>query len=90
MKRYHTNDGEPVSGATSRDVIKALRAVSRDPEPTLQAFMRTTAYRVNTQTGYVVPFHSEAGFVAGLVTAGLLIEETESAQQERSGGGQSS
>ena len=75
MITYITNDGEKVTGRTSRDIVKALRALSHTPEATLKAFMAETASRVLTQTGTIVPTSTESPFVAGLVEAGLLKKE---------------
>jgi hypothetical protein len=82
MIRYRTNDGEALEGINRRAIIRKLRELSRDPEPNEEAFMAAMADRVLKQTGTVVPTNSEAAFVAALVEAGLLIEETENGSTE--------
>jgi hypothetical protein len=75
MKTYTTNDGERVSGNTSRDVIKALRQLSHAPEVNRTTFMAAVAFRVEAQTGSKLNTQSEASFIAGLIQLGLLKEE---------------
>lgn len=75
MMTFRTSDGAKIKGPTARDVIKALRAVSRDPEPSLPQFMRAVATRVSRQTGNRIPTRSKAQFIAALERAGLLIRE---------------
>lgn len=74
--RYKTNDGELITGANARELIQALRTLSRDPEPTTKAFMIAMAERAKQQIGMnLVPTDTEEGFILGLVEAGLLKEE---------------
>ena len=71
---YQTGDGEKIEGRTSREVLRKLRALSRDREPTQSAFMEALAERALQTTQQVVRLDSETHFVADLVTAGLLKE----------------
>lgn len=75
MMVFRTSDGAKVKGPTAREVIKALRVVSRDPEPSLLQFMRALATRAYRQTGRRIPTHSQTKFIAALERAGLLIKE---------------
>lgn len=74
MKTYQTNDGEQFTVENSRDLVKQLRAASRDPEPNIEAFMRALAKRVRQTTSTKVPTNSDSDFVAALLRSGLLTE----------------
>lgn len=75
MRQYRTNDGELISAETNLRLIEKLRALSRDPEPSLWAFMEAMADRVKQQTGLIIETGTEALFVEGLIQAGLIREE---------------
>lgn len=75
MKTYRTMDGETITAETNLQLIEKLRALSRDPEPSLTAFMVAMADRVQQQTGVDISIMNDDVFVAGLIMAGLITEE---------------
>ena len=75
MRTYHTNDGAVIEANDARDVVRKLRGMSNTPEQNIEVFMQEVAERVLVQNGVIVPTHSPTYFVAGLLQAGLLIEE---------------
>lgn len=77
MKKYTTNDGETFEAENARDVVRQLRAGSRDPEPNVEAFMRQLAHRVKQTSGAQLPTNSESEFVEALLRTGLLTEVQE-------------
>lgn len=76
MRTYHTNDGAVIEAKDARDVVRKLRAMSNTPEQNIQTFMEEVAERVLLQ-GNVIATDTPAHFVAGLLSAGLLTEETQ-------------
>ena len=77
MRTYHTNDGAVIEASDARTVVRKLRAISNSPEQDIAAFMQEVAERVFVQNGMVVETNTPTNFVAGLLQAGLLIEEPE-------------
>lgn len=74
MKKYKTNDGEELVVENDHELIRKLRALSHDPEPSEQLFMEKLAERAKQQTGMTVPTGTDGLFITGLLYAGLLIE----------------
>jgi hypothetical protein len=72
---YRTNDGETIQASTPLRLVEKLKELSRDPEPSLYAFMEALADRVKQQTGQTIPVQPEAAFIAGLIEAGLITQE---------------
>jgi hypothetical protein len=72
MANYCTRDGVALSGETPMDVVKSLRATSRDPAPNLVQFMERVAAGAELQTGHRIRIGSAAAFLTDLIAAGLI------------------
>lgn len=70
--RYKTRDGVPFHGSTPWKAATALRATSRDPRDSLQAWIEATAKSAEQQTGKTVRTASCRVFLIDLEQAGLI------------------
>ncbi len=83
--RYRTNNGLLIEAETSLDVVRRLREESwGEQNLSDQAFMEAVADRMYQQGIHVSTISTDI-FVAGLLIAGLLTRETESARPNETG-----
>jgi len=83
--RYRTNQGLLIDAETSLDVIRRLREASwNEQKLSDQAYMEAVADRMYEQGVHVSTVSADI-FVAGLLAAGLLTREIESAPSNETG-----
>jgi hypothetical protein len=75
MTIYKTREGLVLSGDTPAQLIDSMRGMSFDRRATLREYMLATARAAQMQTGHTVSGDTASALLAGLVAAGLVIEE---------------
>lgn len=73
---YRTREGIPLRSTDPKELVGELHAMSRSPCASDAEFRREMAGRALLQTGRRVRHGDDGSFVADLVTAGLLIDDS--------------
>lgn len=83
--RYRTKDGLLIEAETAADVVRQLREASwSEQKLSDQAFMEAVTDRMYEQGIHVSTVSSDI-FVAGLLSAGLMTRESDSAPSDEAG-----